>query len=120
MTILVKALSQKYPQSVYYTLRAFLLEKREQPDRSSAGAVDSNKLAKATTVRLSTGGTVRTGCVFLLKCVLSVCMYMCFRGAPAHGRSGEDRVCIFAEVRFKRVHVCVYDTTCFPVSYDLS
>lgn len=60
MTTLVKALSQKYPQSVYYTMRAFLLERREQPDRggSSANAADSNKLPKAMSVRLPSGGTV--------------------------------------------------------------
>lgn len=60
MTTLVRALSQKYPQSVYYTMRAFLLERREHPDRGGgSGASDSNKLAKATTVRLPAGGTVR-------------------------------------------------------------
>lgn len=63
VTTLVKALSQKYPQSVYYTMRAFLLERREQPDRGVAGGsggagVDSTKLSKATSVRLPNGQMV--------------------------------------------------------------
>lgn len=54
---LVKALSQKYPQSVYYTMRAFLLERREQPDRVQAGS-ETSKLSKAVSVRLPNGTTV--------------------------------------------------------------
>lgn len=58
VTTLVKALSQRYPQSVYYTMRAFLLERREQPDRGVPSNTDSNKLPKAMSVRLPGGGTV--------------------------------------------------------------
>lgn len=59
MTTLVKALSQRYPQSVYYTMRAFLLERREQGDRGSVSSTtDANKLPKAMPVRLPGGGTV--------------------------------------------------------------
>lgn len=58
VTTLVKALSQRYPQSVYYTMRAFLLERREQPDRGVSSNADSNKLPKAISVRLPGGGTV--------------------------------------------------------------
>lgn len=62
VTTLVKALSQRYPQSVYYTMRAFLLERREQGDRGSvASNPDSNKLPKAMSVRLPGGGTVSGG-----------------------------------------------------------
>ncbi|CAM9687794.1 unnamed protein product, partial [Hapterophycus canaliculatus] len=59
VTTLVKALSQRYPQSVYYTMRAFLLERREQPDRGiSSAAADSTKLPKAMSVRLPGGGSM--------------------------------------------------------------
>lgn len=59
VTTLVKALSQRYPQSVYYTMRAFLLERREQGDRGGVSSnADTNKLPKAMSVRLPGGGTV--------------------------------------------------------------
>lgn len=71
VTSLVKALSQKYPQSVYFTMRAFLLERREQPDRGVASPMESNKLSKATAVRLPTGGTVSQVVCFYLYAHLS-------------------------------------------------
>ena len=83
MTTLVKALSQRYPQSVYYTMRAFLLERREQPDRGGASAAnaDPNKLSKATVVRLPAGGTVRFLFYFFTLLLVS-CVYSGFRVYP--------------------------------------
>lgn len=98
VTTLVKALSQRYPQSVYYTMRAFLLERREQPDRGSSASnvTDSNKLPKPMSLRLPGGSTVSqtpqtTQTCQIIKSILSVAV-----GLAAVTSAAGAWCCVFA------------------------
>ncbi|CAM9242622.1 unnamed protein product [Chrysoparadoxa australica] len=60
--VLIRALAIKFPQALYYTMRAFLLERRELPTDKTGAAPTTGEGAvvqKPTLVRTATGDTVQ-------------------------------------------------------------